>query len=300
MAGAFVAHAGPPNMYTKVSDFDGDGRADFAITRNGSDGKYWYVWQTTAGFKVFRWGLTTDIPTAGDYDGDGKTDYAVFRDSTSFPVEYSYHFLESSTGNYIKKVFTAFGNFGSYRVHQDYNGDGKVDAAINIGEFTSATQLVIQYSGGGGAGGSVPAQNLTARMGDLDGDGRADLTHYNWQNFLLTSTNLNTNMSRTFQFGGSADRLLMADFDGDGIGDLTIFRPSTGTWWWVRSSDGQPRAAKWGSDGDTPVPADYDGDGKTDLAIWRPGTQSAFWVVGTQSGAFVFRWGSSLDAAVTY
>ena len=123
------------NMFRKVSDFDGDGRADFAVTRNEFDGKYWYVWQTTAGFKVFRWGIGDDIPTAGDYDGDGKTDFAVFRDSTSFPIEYSYHFLESSTGNYIKKTFSAFANFGAYRVHQDYNGDGKVDAAINNGEF---------------------------------------------------------------------------------------------------------------------------------------------------------------------
>lgn len=293
-------NAGAPNMFVKVSDFDGDGRADFAITRNEGGLKIWYIWQTSAGFRVAHWGIDTDVAAAGDYDGDGRTDLAVYRDSTNFPIEYSYHIRESGTGFYVKKLFSAFANFGAFPAHQDYNGDGRVDAALNYGEFGFATQFTIQYSGGGGLGSSVPARSLTARMGDLDGDGRSDLAHYNLDTYILSVTNLNTNTTRNFQFGISGDRYLMADFDGDSVGDLAIYRPSTGTWWWVRSSDGQPRAYRWGTSTDIPVPADYDGDGKTDIAIWRPGTQSAFWVVGSQSGTFVIPWGISADRPVGF
>lgn len=298
---AVDARAGGSNMFRKVSDFDGDGRADFAVTRNEGGQKIWYVWQSTAGFKAIHWGTSTDVSAAGDYNGDGVTDFAVYRDATSFPTVYTFHVLESGTNIYSINSFSTIGNFGSSMVHQDYNGDGRVDAALNYGEFGLQTPFQVQYSGGGGLSTTVPAREIPLRLGDLDGDGRADKAHYNIDTLLLTVTNLATNTTRVFQFGASGDRYVMADFDGDGIGDLAVFRPSTGVWWWIQSSNGQARAAQWGTNGDTPVPADYDGDGKTDLAVWRPGQQQgAFWVLGSQSGPSVFAWGLSTDRAVAY
>jgi hypothetical protein len=294
------AYGGDLNMFRKVSDFDADGRADFAIIRDESGRKIWYVWQSTAGFKVIHWGTGFDVSAAGDYNADGVTDFAVFRDTSTFPPLWAFHILESGSNIYTIKSFTAFANLGTFRAHQDYNGDGRMDAGLDLGEFGFATQLSVQFSGsGGGFTTSIPAREIPIRLGDLDGDGKADIAHYNIDTFLIT-VRKSTGGIRIAQFGISGDRHLMADFDGDGIGDLAIWRPSTGTWWWVRSSDGQPNAAKWGSNGDTPVPADYDGDGKTDLAIWRPGTQSVFWVLGSQAGQFAFPWGLSTDIPVTY
>ena len=66
------------NMFRKINDFDGDGKADFAVTRNEGGNKIWYVWQTTGGFTAYQWGLATDENAAGDYDGDGKTDPGIF------------------------------------------------------------------------------------------------------------------------------------------------------------------------------------------------------------------------------
>jgi hypothetical protein len=290
-------------MFRKVSDFDGDGRADFAVIRDEFGSKIWYVWQSTSGFKVIHWGTGFDISAAGDYNADGVTDFAIYRDTSTFPPLYAFHILESGTNIYTIKSFSALSNFGSRIVHQDYNGDGRVDAALNLGEFGLTTQLHVQYSGTAGSGfaTSIPSRGVPVRLGDLDGDGIADIAHYNVDTFLITVRNSTNGGIHIFQFGIQGDRHVMADFDGDGVGELAVFRPSTGVWWWIRSSDGQVNAAKWGSSGDTPVPADYDGDGKTDLAVWRPGApQATFWVFGSQNGLMVVPWGLGNDRVTSF
>ena len=59
-----------------VGDYDGDGKTDLAVYRDGT----WYIQQSSEGYAEFQWGITSDIPAPADYDGDGKTDAAVFRD----------------------------------------------------------------------------------------------------------------------------------------------------------------------------------------------------------------------------
>ena len=302
-ASVALASAGQANMFQKASDFDGDGRADFAVIRDQGGQKIWYVWQSTDGFKAIHWGTGFDIGAAGDYNADGKTDFAVYRDTSTFPPLWTFHILESGSNIYTIKSFTDFGNFGSIPVQQDYNGDGRVDAALNLGEFGLTRPLQIKYSGpaGGGTTTSTPPREIPLRLGDLDGDGKADVAYYHIETLLITINNSSNGSVRTVQFGLANDRHVMADFDGDGIGDIAVWRPSTGTWWWIRSSDGQVRATQWGVNGDIPVPADYDGDGKTDLAVWRPGTgQATYWVLGSQDGVRVFSWGLSVDRVVGY
>ena len=80
------------NMFRKVNDFDGDGKADFAVTRNVDGRKVWYIWQSTAGFRAVQYGFDTDENVSGDYDGDGKADIAVFRKTLTQSGLMSYEF----------------------------------------------------------------------------------------------------------------------------------------------------------------------------------------------------------------
>ena len=40
----FITTVSGQNMFRKMMDFDGDGKADFAITRDVGGARYWYIW----------------------------------------------------------------------------------------------------------------------------------------------------------------------------------------------------------------------------------------------------------------
>lgn len=65
-----ASSVGAQNMFRKVNDFDGDGRADYAVTRNENGYKYWYIWQTTEGFKVKHWGLYRHLSRADRFSAE--------------------------------------------------------------------------------------------------------------------------------------------------------------------------------------------------------------------------------------
>jgi hypothetical protein len=282
-------------MFRKVNDFDGDGKADFAVTRNVGATKYWYLWQSRDGFRASAFGINTDQNAAGDYDGDGRADIAVFRKEpiSSTTMRYSFWIIQSQSG--VRTYISETNSYPDAVAHQqDYDGDGKTDFARTI---ENNTGFYFDYSiHGGGSSYSLGATPI--KIGDTNGDGSAEVASYN------SNTQTVSVLNQSIRFGSAGDIFVTADFDGDAKGDITIFRPSDGTWWWIRSSDGAVNVAQWGQAGDAPVPADYDGDGKTDLAIYRPGSaqspQSYYWVYGSLNGVSVLNWGLAGDAAVTY
>jgi spore coat protein A len=61
-------------------DYDGDGKADIAVYRDGT----WFIVRSSDGVQAaIGWGgMAQDIPVPRDYDGDGKADVAVYRDGS--------------------------------------------------------------------------------------------------------------------------------------------------------------------------------------------------------------------------
>ena len=68
-------------------DYDGDGKTDVAIVREGPTAESaltWYIRKSSdGGLIAASFGVTgDDLNVQNDYDGDGKTDIAVWRNST--------------------------------------------------------------------------------------------------------------------------------------------------------------------------------------------------------------------------
>jgi hypothetical protein len=89
---------GGPNDFIVPGDFDGDGKSDFMIRRNGSNPFQWYLLERDGGGtgnSPIIWGTTGDLITPGDYDGDGKQDVAVWRPDAN--PDNNYFFVRRSS-----------------------------------------------------------------------------------------------------------------------------------------------------------------------------------------------------------
>ena len=145
-------------------DFDGDGKSDQAVYR---DGVWWTLGSFIGGGSGIRWGgAPQDIPVPGDYDGDGKTDEAVYRDGM-------WWILRSSNGGGVG--ITWGGAPQDIPVPGDYDGDGKTDEAV----YRDGVWWILRSSDGigmsitwGGAPQDIPVP------GDYDGDGKTDEAVY--------------------------------------------------------------------------------------------------------------------------
>jgi hypothetical protein len=152
-----------PVTLRTVGDFDGDGRSDIAIYRNG----VWFILRSAdSGATVIGFGgLAQDVPTPGDYDGDGKIDVAVYRDGMWFTVR-------SSDG---AQTAVSWGTVGDVAVQADYDGDGKTDQAV----YRSGAWFIQRSSDGVqtmvGWGGLAQDKPVPA---DYDGDRKTDIAVY--------------------------------------------------------------------------------------------------------------------------
>lgn len=210
-------------------DFDGDGKSDIGVYRDGN----WFIQRSSdSGVTAIGFGgLPGDITIPGDYDGDGKTDIAVYRGGGWF-------ILRSSDGG-----MTALGFGGLAQdvpVPADYDGDGKVDIAI----YRGGGWFILRSSDGGvttvGFGG-LP-QDIPV-PGDYDGDGKADVALYRDGNWFIRRSS--DGGATAVAFGGLAgDIAVPGDYDGDGKTDVAIYRD--GTWFIIRSSDGGVTGIGWG------------------------------------------------------
>lgn len=300
ISAAVFASILPGQLLATEFDYDGDGLADVAVRRPGT--QFWYIKNSSGSdrnsdrgdnIQRIRFGLQeTDIPVPEDYDGDGITDVAVRRGSNS-----TWYVLNSSGNNtnstkedgIQREVFGR--NSADIPVPADYDGDGIADFAVRRAStftwyiknssgsnFNSERGDGIQRIVFGRSEADIPVK------GDFDGDGKFDIAVKRQSNgtwYIKNSSGDNTNSTRgdgiqRIEFATAANDIpVPADYDGDGITDIAYRNPNNFTWYIRSSMDGSVTEIEFGlHPADIPVPADYDGDGKADLAIRRAGDQS--------------------------
>jgi (2Fe-2S) ferredoxin len=145
-------------------DYDGDGKTDVAVYRNGA----WHILRSSDRRVTFKdWGgMAQDIPVPFDYDGDGKADIAVYRDGM-------WYILRSSDG--VQTTVGWGGMAQDIPVPRDYDGDRKVDVAVyrdGMWYILRSSDGVQTTVGWGGMAQDIPVPR------DYDGDGKADVAVY--------------------------------------------------------------------------------------------------------------------------
>ncbi len=221
----------------------------------------------------------------GDLDGDGKPEVVVSNQNTNNVSV----FLNTSTNGTISFATKADFATGSNAYHVslgDIDGDGKLDMAVanygantvsvfrntttTVGSITFATKLDL-------TGLSNP---LDVMIGDIDGDGRADITAVsnggnNIKTFLNTTFapgSLAFNAGTTFGTGSSPYGGAIGDMDGDGKLDIIVNNYNASVS--VLRNTSTVGTANFATKADftaagivSVVLGDVDGDGKLDIAL---------------------------------
>jgi hypothetical protein len=121
----------------------------------------------------------------------------------------------------------------------------------------------IQYPFGGEAG-------ETGLLGDVDGDGRADLCLFRAGVFRCDTGHDFGSSETRIRFGQAGDIPLLGDVNGDGKADPCVYR--AGSFLCDTAHDGSVNVTiAFGEAGDVPLLGDIDGDGKADPCVFRAG-----------------------------
>ena len=159
-----------------LGDYDGDGKADLAVYRDGAttgaQSTVWIKKSTDSSMVVYAWGIRGDKAIPGDFDGDGKMDINVARvvpatgESTAYILRSSDSQLETKPIPYPL----------AFIVPGDYDGDGKTDIATIKSSINDMLWTIIRSS-------DDVTENIRCGVfssdyqvaGDYNGDGKTDL-----------------------------------------------------------------------------------------------------------------------------
>ena len=240
-------------------DYDGDGKADIAVYRDGSSvaqpASFFYIINSSNNtIRIEQFGTRLDNASImGDYDGDGKADLIVYRDGATTGAQ-SFFWIKNSSNGEITTV--AWGIRGDVPLVGDFDGDGKKDIVVSRRPLngSESNAYILRSSDAQVEVKPIPFPDPFVVPGDYDGDGKTDIaTIKSVNNSMVWTVNRSSDdITETISCGiFSTDFPAQGDYNGDGKTDFAVFRKTgTGTAnpasFWVRQADGSFVVVPWG------------------------------------------------------
>jgi hypothetical protein len=297
-----------------VGDFDGDGRQDLALAtsfqRSGSVSLL--LGDGDGGFRDPRSYWTGTMPlcvAVGDFNGDGVEDLVVAdRGSIEGIGSGLSVLLGIGDGTFQAEHRMGAGSFPLSVAVGDFDGDGRLDAAVANGLIPGTVSLLL--GNGDGTFRGIPRAfevcdfpNSVA-VGDFNGDGLLDVA-VACQGRIRPPVRpggvsvLLGNGDGTFQvagveLGGSANFVAVSDFNGDGVPDLavTYSSPPDQVRVFLGNGDGTFQAPRSFAIGNYPhypqsiSVSDFNRDGAMDLAVANDVSNDVSVLLGNGDGTF--------------
>jgi autotransporter-associated beta strand protein len=290
---------------------------DSDIVGMTAGGQWWMAVSSGSNFSNQLWG-TWPAPAAnwvdvqtGDFNGDGLTDIAGRN------VQSGQWYVAISSGSSLtSSVWTTWNPNAPWTAVKvgDFNGDGKADITGRIqgaGQWWTAMSTGTSFSNSLWATWNENASItwVDVKVGDFNGDGKADLTARwsqggSWWTALSNGNSFTTSIWGAWSPAATWVDVNVGDFNGDGKTDLTARYLQAGQWWTAISTGSSFTSSLWATWNPSATwvdikVGDFNGDGKADFTgRWLDGGQ---WWTGQSTGsAFVTTMWSMWSPAVTW